>query len=373
MNSALKQLLRPGDSIVVVGDKGQGKTAKLLAFAHFFIHEMGGVVLSNLIFMECVGKDAAGNPVFSEDPVVPGGFRFVDNFADLFREIGNALSEDINRPVAWLVDEAALGAASAYVSVFTRVSQSLATFLTLQRKWNVLSFFVTIDDSLLRGVLRTDEKNFLRAKVDCSKNRLRQIATLRGRVGKDSDGWKRFAVISWSEQEVSDWVVEFRLNDCPWTKPEEQCEPGDIVFDTRGASSGFHLGELNGRPFNMDALMVQLGKKTRFGVPRAIREFFEQGQSEGSIVGKQPQESERGVSGNTAQPALAEELAVEAPNGPHRLMGFVYREGKLYPTEQALRIRNLKSTMSAREIADQEGIGRSTVYKIIDNLRRFGA
>lgn len=264
----MQELLRPGETIVLAGRRGHGKTATAISIAQHALegdYRIGDVeVITNVVFGR-VPEDG-GMPV--ED--YPPGVHHEDTMAGTLRRAGGILREHGSGgcTILWILDEA-----QNYMMAdqnATRENMALVKYLGNARKFDICNIFLTPTINNLAPRVRcfpTGETKSGYCSAQMFKDRGRARELLGSRIEPRSITFVRTD----AEQPFQPVYVE----PAPWIRSiYGDAEPGCWGYDTKSMAT-FDIGEnSHGVPFSLEGFLKATSKGLSHEIPDRIDAYF---------------------------------------------------------------------------------------------------
>lgn len=268
-------LLQPGETIVLAGKRGGGKTATALSIAQ---HAMDGdyghrnvEVITNVLFGRV---RAQGAPV--ED--YPPGVHHEDTLAGTMRRIGEIIREhgSGNCLIIWLLDEAQNFMLADMNG--SKENMALTKYLGNARKFDVCNMFLTPAINNLTPRVRCfptgeSKSGYCSAQLQKDPGRAREIVG--GKVDPRS--------ITFVKTDAESPPSPIYIKPTSWIRGiySRGLEPGSYGYDTKSTAM-FSVGENeNGVLFSFDQFIRATSGGLSHELPDKISDFFDRWDAEG--------------------------------------------------------------------------------------------
>lgn len=247
MKKAVTEMLRGGNTIVLTGNKGSGKSHLAMVLAAKQILD-GGYVLSNII---CVARE--GGELIEK---YPERYHKVRSFAQYFYVLSEILQKDRTASVLLILDEAALS--MGYLDYISNIAKSAVQFSTLTRKLGTAVILIAVRTEILLKKMRSEE-GFMDVRLAKEAFLVQRFA---GDILRQGYDMREIVLVSWPAYGIENEPVLVSV--APMlAKPPELCGEGEPYFDTM-ASADFGMGvhPVTGEHFMLPELLYVIG-----GVP----------------------------------------------------------------------------------------------------------
>lgn len=268
-------LLQPGETIVLAGKRGGGKTATALSIAQ---HAMEGdyghrhvEVITNVLFGRV---RQGGQPV--ED--YPAGVHHEDTLAGTMRRIGEIVSEygPGNCLIIWLLDEAQNFMLADMNG--SKENMALTKYLGNARKFDVCNMFLTPAINNLTPRVRCFPTGESKSGY-CSAQLQKDPARAREIVGSRADPRS----ITFVRTDAESDPVPIFIRPTSWIRGiySNGLEVGSYGYDTKSTAT-FSVGENgNGVPFSFEDFIRATSGGLSHELPRKISDYFDKWDAEG--------------------------------------------------------------------------------------------
>ena len=283
----IHELIQPGETIVMAGRRGHGKTATAVSLCQ---HDMAGdfghenvAVITNVVFGR---KVAGGQPV--ED--YPPGVYHEDTLAGTMRRIG-AIVEEYGRRganIIWLLDEAQNFMMADQNG--TKENLALTKYLGNARKFGVCNIFLTPTINNLAPRVRCFPQGEGKSGY-CSCQMMKDRAEARKLVGNRADPR---SVTFFRTDPDARWTPVF-ISPTSWIRDiyGPTVSPGDFGYDTVSTAT-FNIGENgHGVPFSFEKFIRATSGGLSHQLPEKIEGFFAEWDREGE-KGKEEERTGQG-------------------------------------------------------------------------------
>ncbi len=279
MNSVetiLGELLRPGETLILSGRRGHGKTATGISIAQRALRGEYGhkkvAVITNVVFGRVPPK--GGKPY----EAYPPGIHHEDTLAGTLRKAGEIIRE--HGPggctILWLLDEA-----QNYMMADENAKKenlALTKYLGNARKFGICNIFMTPTINNLTPRVRcfpTGESKSGYCSAQMLKDKNKAYPYIRGPTDPRSVTFLR-------DDPDMEWVPAF-IEPTPWIRSiYGDVEPGGYGYDTLSMAM-FEVGSnANGVPFSLEDFLKATSKGLSGDLPDKIEEFFENWDKAGS-------------------------------------------------------------------------------------------
>lgn len=270
----LGSLLQPGESIVLAGRRGHGKTATAVSLCQ---HALAGdyghphvFVITNVVF----GRASTGAPV----EAYPPGVFHEDTLAGTMRRIGEILGR-VGRSgalIIWLLDEAQNFMLADQNG--SKENMALTKYLGNARKFGVCNLFLTPTINNLTPRVRcfpTGESKSGYCSCQMIKDKEEAARVAGGRADPRSVTFIRTA--------AEDPWTPVLTPPTPWIRDVygPEAAPGDYGFDTVSTAT-FGIGENTaGIPFAFERFIRATSGGLSHELPEKIADFFRKWDAEG--------------------------------------------------------------------------------------------
>lgn len=270
-------LVKPGETIILGGKKGGGKTATSISIAQ---HCMDGdyghenvVVITNVLFGRARGHGKLPLQAY------PPGIYHEDTLSGTMRRIGEVIREygSGNSTIIWLLDEA-----QNYMMADQNGSKenlALTKYLGNARKFDVCNFFLSPAINNLTPRVRCFPTGESKSGY-CSAQMIKDPARAKELVGKRADPRS----ITFVKAAVDEPFVPVFIQPTPWIRSiyESGLPEGTYGYDTKSTAT-FSVGENgNGVPFSFEAFIKATSGGLSHELPDKIESFFDKWDSQGS-------------------------------------------------------------------------------------------
>ncbi|MCI2075195.1 MAG: DnaB-like helicase C-terminal domain-containing protein [Candidatus Methanomethylophilus sp.] len=268
-------LLQPGETIVMAGRRGHGKTATAVSLCQ---HAMEGdygerpiLLITNVVFGR---KTTGAAPV--ED--YPPGVYHEDTLSGTMRRIGR-IAEEYGRggaTVIWLLDEA-----QNYMMADqngAKENLALTKYLGNARKFGVCNFFLTPTVNNLTPRVRCFPTGESKSGY-CSCQMIKDKAEASRVIGSRGDP-RSITFVRTSPD--TPWVPVF-IEPTPWIRDiySSEAKPGDYGYDTVSTAT-FSVGEnARGVPFSFEKFIKATSGGLSHQLAEKIEGFFADWEAEG--------------------------------------------------------------------------------------------
>lgn len=241
IRKAIEDTHKPGNTIVISGRRGGGKT-HLAEYLIEYLVDNGWKVLTNILYMRKV-KD----PMEFEE-AYPPNIQKITSMAEMYYFTAQILKKDRQQKIAVVRDEA-----QNYIVAFRSNSTMEVEMFRAEgdyRKFNILSIYITPTFSYVPKSIREEY--------------------VKARWYKPDIGGKRgdfvFEVIG-----AEPVMVQVPVG--KWNKPWDQVKVGEYVYDHMSSAS-LNLGTVGGREFDITEFRQYYGGRIFSEIPDAILEYF---------------------------------------------------------------------------------------------------
>lgn len=261
----MRRTLAPGQTIVIGGRRGEGKTHAAISLVQNAMEGKYGldrpvVCITNVVFGYRTGKS---NPVER----YPDGVYHEDTLADTLRRTGHILSEygPNNVTVLWVLDEAQ----NFMLSDVNASAENLALtrFLGNARKFALCNLFLTPALNNLTPRVRNFPTGDTKSGY-CSCQMIKDKAAA-ARIRNEGRG-----IIFYRESAGAEWAPMI-IASGSWTKGLYGIDTPGYSYDTLSTAT-FSIGEnQQGKPFDLGAFIKATSSGLSHEVPARITEWFE--------------------------------------------------------------------------------------------------
>ncbi|KUE73350.1 hypothetical protein AUQ37_02675 [Candidatus Methanomethylophilus sp. 1R26] len=276
----LGSLLQPGETIVLAGRRGHGKTATAVSMCQ---RAMGGeyghrrvYVITNVVF----GRARESGP--PEEAYPPGVFH-EDTLAGTMRRIGEILGRAgrSGALIIWLLDEA-----QNYMLADqngSKENMALTKYLGNARKFGVCNLFLTPTVNNLAPRVRcfpTGEAKSGYCSCQMVKDKTEAAAIACGRADPRS--------VTFVRTSADEPWTPVLISPSPWIRDvySRDAAPGDYGYDTISTAT-FSVGEnAHGVPFSFERFIRATSGGLSHELPEKIAGFFREWDAEGAEDGK---------------------------------------------------------------------------------------
>ncbi|AGI47381.1 hypothetical protein TALC_00372 [Thermoplasmatales archaeon BRNA1] len=276
----MHELLQPGETIVLAGRRGHGKTATAVSICQ---HAMNGDyghegvhIITNVVFGL---KTPSGMPV----EAYPPGVYHEDTLAGTMKRIGDIIKKCGRRKalIIWLLDEA-----QNYMMADQNGSKenlALTKYLGNARKFGVCNFFLTPTINNLTPRVRCfpqgeGKSGYCSCQMMKDKSEGARVLGGRGGDPRDITFVRNDADASWAPVFIAptSWIRDVYSS---------AAKVGDYGYDTVSTAT-FSIGENgNGIPFSFEKFIRATSGGLSHELPDKIDGFFRQWESEGEKSG----------------------------------------------------------------------------------------
>lgn len=278
------EILNPGETVVLAGKRGGGKTATALSIAQHALqgdygHENVEIV-TNILF----GRVRSGrNPI--ED--YPQGVTHEDTMAGTMRRIGEIIREygSGNCLILWILDEA-----QNFMIADQNMggeNQALVKYLGNARKFDVCNFFLTPSINNLAPRVRSFGTGDAKSGY-CSCQMQKDPVEARKIAGGDLDP-RSVTFVRTGAGNPWEPVV---IRPTPWIRGiyGRGLPDGSHGYDTKSMAT-FSIGTNdNGVPFNLERFLQVTSKGLSHELPAKIDQYFDEWEAEGARTDELPGE-----------------------------------------------------------------------------------
>ncbi len=281
-----REIIRGGETVVVSGKRGAGKTAGAISVAQHAINGDWGhenvLVITNVLFGKVVG--GGKQPI----EAYPPGVYHEDTLAGTMRRVGSILEDygSGNCTIIWLLDEAQNFMLADMNG--SKENMALTKYLGNARKFDVCNMFLT------------PALNNLTPRVRCFPTGEAKSGYCSCQIIKDTREAKSIAGSRVDPRNISfirfDSGEEFQpiyVKPTPWIHDiyTPNAAIGDYGYDTKSTAS-FSIGEnASGTEFSFEKFIKATSGGLSHQLPEKISAFFDQWDSEtedGSLPGEDP-------------------------------------------------------------------------------------
>lgn len=278
------EILNPGETVILAGKRGGGKTATALSIAQHALQGDYGHenvrVITNILF---------GRVIKGRQPVedYPPGVIHEDTLAGTMRRIGEIIREygSGNCLILWILDEAQNFMIAD--QNMGKENQMLVKYLGNARKFDACNFFLTPSINNLAPRVRSFGTGDAKSGY-CSCQMQKDPAEARKLAGGDLDPrsitfFRTATDGPWEPVVIrpTSWIRGIYGSGLP---------DGSYGYDTKSMAT-FSIGKNDdGVPFNLERFLEVTSKGLSHELPRKIDEYFDSWESEGSDADELPGE-----------------------------------------------------------------------------------
>lgn len=249
VRKGLRAMTQPGYGILIVGEKGGGKThtATFVSAFHLLDDPKHNHVVSNIR----ICRRGTGPPDEDESEY-PERYHRVQTQAAMFFVISEILRHDSDANILFVLDEAAMFL--GYLDYISGMMKSTVKLNTLTRKLKIASVFIAVRAELIGKKFR-DTSGLIDVTLSKDKSEIRRYAWDILQQGYDM---KQVALVDWPEHALKKEPIIIERAPILTTPPNE-CKPGQLYFDTMSLATfdpGVH--PVTHKEFNVQDLILVL-------------------------------------------------------------------------------------------------------------------